>query len=55
MQEYFFFGKNPRFYMPGAYVQYVRFSGEDEISDFEYEHRFWGWFDNSIKDYEWIY
>lgn len=36
------FGKNPRFYMPGAYVQYVRFVGEDEISEFEYEHRFEG-------------
>jgi ATP-dependent DNA helicase RecG len=36
------FGKNPRFYMSGAFVQYVRFSGEDEISDFEYEHRFEG-------------
>jgi len=36
------FGKNPRFYMSGAYVQYVRFVGEDEVSDFEYEHRFEG-------------
>ena len=34
------FSKNPRFYMPGAYIQYVRFSGNDETSDFEYEHRF---------------
>ncbi|WP_293783938.1 ATP-binding protein [uncultured Pedobacter sp.] len=36
------FGKNPRFYLPGAYVQYVRFRGEDEVSEFEYEHRFDG-------------
>lgn len=36
------FGANPRFYVPGAYVQYVRFAGEDEASDFEYEHRFDG-------------
>ncbi|MCB9266652.1 MAG: putative DNA binding domain-containing protein [Lewinellaceae bacterium] len=36
------FGSNPRYYVPGAYVQYVRFSGEDEASDFEYEHRFEG-------------
>jgi ATP-dependent DNA helicase RecG len=36
------FGKNPRFYLPGAYVQYVRFVGEDETSDFDYEHRFDG-------------
>jgi len=36
------FGKNPRFYMHGAYVQYVRFTGQDEISDFDYEHAFSG-------------
>jgi len=36
------FGTNPRFFVPGAYVQYVRFTGEDESSDFEYEHRFDG-------------
>ena len=36
------FGKNPRFYLPGAYVQYVKFEGDDESSDFEYEHRFEG-------------
>lgn len=36
------FGKNPRFFIPGAAVQYVRFKGEDVISDFEYEHRFDG-------------
>lgn len=36
------FGKNPRFYLSGAYVQYVRFVGEDEVSDFDYEYRFDG-------------
>lgn len=36
------FGKNPRFHLPGAYVQYVRFTGTDETSDFEYEERFDG-------------
>jgi ATP-dependent DNA helicase RecG len=36
------FGKNPRFYLPGAYIQYVRFIGEDETSDFDFEHRFEG-------------
>jgi ATP-dependent DNA helicase RecG len=36
------FGTNPRFYVPGAFVQYVRFKGEDEISDFDFEHRFDG-------------
>jgi ATP-dependent DNA helicase RecG len=34
------FGTNPRFYIPGGFVQYVRFTGEDEASDFE--HRFDG-------------
>lgn len=36
------FGKNPTFFMAGAHVQYVRFVGEDEVSDFEYEHSFTG-------------
>ena len=36
------FGKNPLFFLPGAYVQYVRFNGDDEVSDFEYEHKFSG-------------
>jgi ATP-dependent DNA helicase RecG len=36
------FGINPRYFVPGAYVQYVRFKGEDEASDFEFEHRFEG-------------
>lgn len=36
------FGKNPRFYLSGAYIQYVRFTGEDEVSDFDYEYRFEG-------------
>ncbi len=36
------FGINPRFFIPGAYVQYVRFKGEDEASEFEFEHRFDG-------------
>jgi ATP-dependent DNA helicase RecG len=36
------FGKKPRFYLSGAYVQFVRFVGEDEVSDFDYEYRFEG-------------
>jgi len=36
------FGKNPRFYLSGAYIQYVRFVGEDEVSEFDYEYRFEG-------------
>lgn len=36
------FGLNARYFVPGAYVQYVRFKGEDEEGDFEYEHAFEG-------------
>jgi len=36
------FGNNPRFYISGAAVQYVRFTGEDEVSDFDFEHIFSG-------------
>ena len=36
------FGKKPRFFMPGAYVQYVRFKGDDVVSDFDFEKRFEG-------------
>ena len=36
------FGKKPRFYLSGAYVQYVRFVGVDEVSDFDFEHSFEG-------------
>lgn len=33
---------NPTHYLPGAYVQYVRFKGEDEVSDFDFERAFSG-------------
>ena len=36
------FGINPRLYLHGAYVQYVRFTGDDEVSDFDFEHSFEG-------------
>jgi ATP-dependent DNA helicase RecG len=36
------FGTNPRFFIPGAAVQYVRFTGNDEVSEFEFETRFEG-------------
>lgn len=36
------FGKNPKFFIPGAAVQYVHFVGEGLESDFDYEHRFEG-------------
>ena len=36
------FGKNPRFFFHGAYVQFVRFTGVDEVSDFDFEYSFSG-------------
>lgn len=35
-------GLNPEFYLPGAYLQYVKFSGEEMISDVEFETKFSG-------------
>ena len=34
------FGKNPEYYLPGAYVQYVRFDGNDNAADIVNEHKF---------------
>ena len=36
------FGKNPRYYMPGAYVQYVRFKGKEKGGEVLNEKRFQG-------------
>ena len=36
------FGKNPRFYLPGAYVQYVRFEGNQKGGKVLNERRFQG-------------
>ena len=36
------FGKNPEYYLPGAYVQYVRFDGNDNAADIVNEHKFTG-------------
>lgn len=36
------FGQNPEFYLPGVYLQYVKFSGEDMSSDVLYEKKFSG-------------
>jgi len=36
------FGLNPEFYLPGAYIQYVKFSGEEMTSDVEFEKKFSG-------------
>lgn len=43
------FGKNPRFYLSGAKVQYVRFVGLDEASDFDFEHSFEGDLTTQLK------
>ncbi|MGH7239093.1 MAG: RNA-binding domain-containing protein, partial [Candidatus Saccharimonadales bacterium] len=36
------FGLNPQFYLPGAYIQYIKFSGEEMIDDVVFEKRFSG-------------
>ncbi|WP_396153796.1 ATP-binding protein [Flavobacterium sp.] len=36
------FGINPEFYLPGAYMQYVKFNGEEMNSDVEFEKKFSG-------------
>jgi len=37
-----FFGIDPEFYLPGAYIQYVKFSGTDMISNVEFARKFSG-------------
>jgi len=44
------FGNNPKFYLPGAYVQYVRFSGKDKASGFDYEFAFDGDLTTQMRD-----
>lgn len=36
------FGLNPEFYLPGAFIQYVKFNGNEMTSDVEYEKKFSG-------------
>ncbi len=36
------FGLNPGFYLPGAYIQFIKFSGDDMVSDVDYEKKFSG-------------
>ncbi|MGL5563210.1 MAG: Fic family protein [Tannerellaceae bacterium] len=36
------FGKNPKYFLPGNYVQFVRFAGEEKASDIENEKSFNG-------------
>lgn len=51
------FGKNPKYFMPGAYIQYVRFKGETNAGAILNERRFEGslykvlpHLDNFIRD-----
>ncbi|MFZ4753745.1 MAG: RNA-binding domain-containing protein [Chitinophagaceae bacterium] len=36
------FGLNPEYYLPGAYIQYVKFKGEEMTSDVDFEKKFSG-------------
>ncbi len=36
------FGLNPEFYLPGAYLQFIKFSGEEMTTDVEFEKKFSG-------------
>ncbi len=36
------FGLNPEFYLPGAYIQYVKFNGEEMNSDVDFDKKFSG-------------
>ncbi|MGL4328884.1 MAG: hypothetical protein ACRCS7_15660 [Tannerellaceae bacterium] len=36
------FWKNPKYFLPGDYVQFIRFPGEDKASDIENEKSFNG-------------
>jgi len=36
------FGVNPEFYLPGAYIQYVKFSGAEMTSNVDFEKKFSG-------------
>ena len=36
------FGINPEYYLPGAYIQYVKFRGEEMTSDVDFEKKFSG-------------
>lgn len=36
------FGLNPEFYLPGSYIQFIKFAGNEMTSDVEYEKKFSG-------------
>ena len=43
------FGINPLFYLPGAYIQYVKFSGTEMVSDVVFEKKFSGALINDLS------
>jgi ATP-dependent DNA helicase RecG len=36
------FGLNPEFFLPGAYIQYIKFAGKEMTTDVQYEKKFSG-------------
>jgi ATP-dependent DNA helicase RecG len=46
------FGLNPEFYLPGAYIQYIKFSGEEMTSDVEFEKKFSGALITELKQFD---
>ena len=43
------FGKKPTYFIPGSYIQYVKFMGEDMISDVDFEKQFSGAYITELK------
>ena len=43
------FGLNPLFFLPGAYIQYVKFKGAEMISDVDYEKQFSGHYVTGLR------
>lgn len=46
------FGKNPRYFMPGAYIQFVRFKGSDNGGEILNERRFEGCLYKMLPQFE---
>ena len=36
------FGLNPEFHLPGSYIQYIKFKGEEMTSEVDFEKKFSG-------------
>ena len=43
------FGTNPLFYLPGAYIQYIKFDGEDLTTNVDFEKQFSGAYVSELK------